>query len=84
MASSKAFNHFQHLETGSPSLPQKLQGSLDFFFVLEEDSPDLEDFPYLELDYGFESDLGGGLEELSLPIESILGFDFYFFFPLDD
>lgn len=43
MASSKASILFQHLVFECPSLPQKLQGSFDFFVVLEEDSPDRED-----------------------------------------
>ena len=81
MASSKASRHFQHLETGYPSLPQKLQGSPMYLLVLVEDSLDLEDLPFGD---GFlASNLGEGLEELSLPIESILGFNFCFGFPVD-
>jgi hypothetical protein len=44
MASFKASSFNQHLDSTFPSLPQKLQVSLEFFFlVLEEDSLDLED-----------------------------------------
>jgi hypothetical protein len=53
MASFKASSFNQHLDLTCPSPPQKLQVSLDFFFlVLEEDSSDLEDgekdFVYVE------------------------------------
>jgi len=84
MASSKASNHFQNLETRCPSLPQKLQGSRVNFLVLEEDSPDLEDLLCLGLNCCFEVFFKGGLEERSLLEKSFLGFNFCFDLSLDD
>jgi hypothetical protein len=85
MASSKASKRFQHLETGCPSFPQKLQVSTDFFLVLEVDSVDFEeDLPLEGLAGGFESFFCAGLEEDSLPAESFFSFPFYFGFPCED
>ena len=52
-----------------------------YFLVLEEDSLDLEDLPFRDCILAF--DLGVGLEELSLPLESILCFGFFFNFSID-
>ena len=52
-----------------------------YFLVLEEDSPDLE--VLLFRDYFLASDLGVGLEELSLPAEFVLCFGFFFDFSVD-
>ena len=52
-----------------------------YFLVLEEDSLDLEVLPFR--DCFLASDLGVGLEELSLPDESMLGFGFFFSFIVD-
>ena len=48
-----------------------------YFLALEEDSLDLEDLPFRVGFWGF--DLGVGLEELSLPTESVLCFSFFFY-----
>ena len=55
MASSKASKHFQHLEMGCPSFPQKLQVSINFFLVMEVESVDFkEDLPLEGLVAGLE------------------------------
>ena len=71
MAPSKASNYFQHLETRCPSLPQILQGSPMDFLVLEEDSPDLEELPFLGLDCGLEGDYVDGFEGCTHPTKSL-------------
>ena len=74
MASSKASKHFWHLEMGCPSLPQKLQVSLDFFLVFEVDSVDFKEYlPLGGLAWGLGLDFG------------VCFFDFSFFldFPLE-
>ena len=72
MVSSKASKHFQHLETGCPSFPQKLQVSTDFFVILEVYLVDFEEDLPLE-------GLAGGLE-LVFGV-SFFGLAFYFGFP---
>ena len=52
-----------------------------YFLVLEEDSLHLEVLPFG--DCFLASNLGVGLEELSLPAESILCFGFFFNFSVD-
>ena len=52
-----------------------------YLLVLEEDSLDLEVLPFE--DCFLASDLGVGLEELLLHTNSILGFNFFFYFPID-
>ena len=72
MASSKASKHFQHLEIGCPSFPQKLQVSIDFFLVLEGDLVDFEeDLPLEGLAKGLGSVFG----------VSFFSLDFNFGFP---
>ena len=73
MTSSKASKHFQNLEMGCPSFPQKLKVSIDFFLVLEEDSVDFEEDLPLE-------GLAGGLG--SIFGVSFFGLGFLFLFPL--
>lgn len=79
MASSRASSHFQHPETRCPLLQQKLQGSPVNFFVLEEDSTNLEVFLF-GMDFHV-SNLGVGLEEFPLLSDFNLGFSLCFFFP---
>ena len=43
MASFNSSSFIQHLDSWCPSMPQKLQITLDLFFVLEEDSLDTKD-----------------------------------------
>ena len=74
MASSKASKLFQHLEMGCPSLPQKLQISLDFFLVLEVDLVEFdESLPFRGLVGGLVSIFG----------VYFFGFSFFFDFPLE-
>ena len=75
MASSKASRCFQHLETRSPSLPQKLQVSLDFFLALEVKSVEFEEYlPLGGLAQGLGSNFGVSFFDLT----------FFFDFPLED
>ena len=75
MASSKASKCFQHLEMGCPSLPQKLQVSLDFFLVLEVDSVDFEEsLPLGGLVGGLGSIFGVSFFDFSFCFDFLLEF----------
>ena len=59
MDSFNGSTFIQHFDSSCPSMPQKLPITLDFFFVLEEDSPDTKygEVEHFELCLGLEVDL---------------------------
>ena len=59
MDSFNGSSFIQHFDSSCPSMPQKLQITLDLFFVLEEDSSDTKDgeVEHFELCLGLEVEL---------------------------